>query len=225
MATPYPFLRTRALVPQDALLPTLGEAPELPEHPPPQAAALTDGELVKHALDGRTPAFVALFGRYLGHVHRVISNRLRNPEDVQDVLQDTQLTAWRALARYDASRPFEAWLTCIAVNKCRDWARRNTVRTRLTLHAREHARLWRAELNAPAADKLLIEEETAHRLQIGLERLPAPLREPLLLTAVLDLSHAEAGRTLGLTPKAIENRVRRARAALAQKMKALADAD
>jgi RNA polymerase sigma-70 factor (ECF subfamily) len=41
------------------------------------------------------------------------------------------------------------------------------------------------------------------------------LREPLLLCGVDDLSHAEAAEALGITAKAVELRIRRARAALA----------
>lgn len=217
-------MRAHVLAPPEAAAgPAPAQGPGVPSRQCGAAAGLPDAELVRHALAGGPTAFAALFARYRRHVHRVICKRLGNPADVQDVLQDTQLTAWRALGRYDASRPFEAWLTCIAVNKCTDWGRRNAARSRLALQAREQARLWRAELQAPASDKLLIQEETATRLQMGLDRLPEPLREPLLLTTVLDLSHAEAGRALGLTPKAIENRVRRARAALTQKLTPLAD--
>jgi RNA polymerase sigma-70 factor (ECF subfamily) len=46
-------------------------------------------------------------------------------------------------------------------------------------------------------------------------RLPAALREPLLLCGVDDLSHAEAAEALGISAKAVELRIRRARAALA----------
>jgi RNA polymerase sigma-70 factor (ECF subfamily) len=64
-----------------------------------------------------------------------------------------------------------------------------------------------------------MEQETARRLQRGLERLPVQLREPLVLTTVRELSHAQAGQALGVTSKAIENRVRRARTLLAREMR------
>ena len=48
--------------------------------------------------------------------------------------------------------------------------------------------------------------------------LPASLKEPLLLTAIEGLSHKEAGRLLGLSPKAVEMRVYRAKQALGQTM-------
>lgn len=169
---------------------------------------LTDAELVRRALAGHPGAFTALLGRHLEHVHRVVARRLRNPDDVLDVLQDTQLNLWRSLRGYDASRPFEAWLTCIAVNKCRDWARRGAVRTRLLQRAREHAAL--AGMTC-APEKVLIDREATYEVQRGLQRLPRPLREPLLLTSIGKLSHSEAGHALGITAKAVENRVRRAR--------------
>jgi RNA polymerase sigma factor CnrH len=205
------------------------KATDRPAHLGSDAAAClddthaTDGELVRHALAGQSWAFGELLARHLERVHRLIARRLRKPEDVLDVLQDTTLTLWRALGSYDANRPFEAWMTCIALNKCKDWARRGAVRTRLLLHAREHAEQCSPALQAPGPEKLLIDREDAQDLQRALELLPFKLREPLILTAIHELSHAEAGQALGLTSKAVENRVRRARQMLAQGMRTTGD--
>lgn len=183
----------------------------------------TDGELVRQALEGRSWAFDALMTRHMEHLRRLIAKRLRRCEDVLDVLQEAQLAAWRALHSYDPSRPFEAWLSSIAINKCRDWGRRGAVRARLMLQVRDHAALWNLALREPAPEHVLISRESALELQRGLERLPFRFREPLLLTAIRELSHSEAGQVLGLTTKAIENRVRRARQMLAKSLRVADD--
>jgi RNA polymerase sigma-70 factor (ECF subfamily) len=53
------------------------------------------------------------------------------------------------------------------------------------------------------------------RTLADIARLPAPLREPLLLCTIHELSQAEAAQALGISAKAVETRIRRARAALA----------
>ena len=40
-------------------------------------------------------------------------------------------SAWAALSRYDPERPLEIWLKRIALNKCRDRGRKDTVRRRV----------------------------------------------------------------------------------------------
>jgi RNA polymerase sigma-70 factor (ECF subfamily) len=49
----------------------------------------------------------------------------------------------------------------------------------------------------------------------AIARLPDGLKAPLILTAIEGLSMAEAAQILGMTPKAVENRIYRARKALA----------
>lgn len=67
----------------------------------------------------------------------------------------------------------------------------------------------------PNAEARWIAEEGLQALDQAIAKLPRALKEPLLLTAVEGLSRAQAGRELGISAKAVETRVRRARLALA----------
>ncbi len=179
-------------------------------------SGLTDAELVTLSRSGVPRAFSRLLERYADHLRRILARRLRDREDVLDVLQDTHLAAWRALERYDRTRPFEAWLTSIALNKCRDWARHRTRQFGLLNRIHTEAAEIRPGIDEHSAERLLIEEQCARDLERALDRLPASLREPLLLTTLAELSQAAVARELRLTRKAVEMRVRRARLHLAQ---------
>jgi RNA polymerase sigma-70 factor (ECF subfamily) len=184
---------------------------------PRQSEALTDGELVTLAQNGVEPAFSHLLERQTRHVQRLVGRRLRDPDEIRDVIQDTHLAVWRALHHYDARRPFEAWVTSIALNKCRDRARRGATRIgALQPFQANAADIADAEERGP--EQRLIGEETLRRLAQALDRLPPPLRAPLVLTVLLERSQAAAARELGLTRKAVEMRVRRARQHLAQSL-------
>lgn len=177
----------------------------------------TDGELVTLALNGGAVAFSHLMRRHARHVQGVIARRLRDPEDVRDAVQDTQLAVWRALQHYDAGRPFEAWITTIALNKCRDWARRHAAQLGMLSRLQSDALCGRASaLEERGIERLLIGRERMHCLGIALQTLPPQLRAPLLLTAVSEHSQEDTARKLGLTRKAVEMRVRRARQHLAR---------
>lgn len=175
-------------------------------------------ELIGRAIDGSEEAFARLMEGHLQLLQRFIARRLRDPDDVLDVLQDTCLAVWRALGSYDTGRPFEAWLASIALNKCRDWGRRGVVRSRLLLQMQEQFAFHEGPLHSHSPEKLMIERESIHALERALDELPLQFRQPLVLTAYWGLSQADAGRALQLTPKAVENRVRRARGRLAQAM-------
>jgi len=172
-----------------------------------------DAALAARALRGEDAAFAQLMGRHKAWAFRFVRRYVGNHEDAYDVLQDTFFSAWRALGRYQRDRPFEIWLRRIALNKCRDRARREAVRRAFGgLLAGDEA----PEIpdTAPGPEALTDSEQSLRRLESALQRLPRQLKEPLLLTALEGLSHQEAGELLGINAKAVEMRVYRARARL-----------
>lgn len=183
---------------------------------------LTDGELVTLSLHGVPWAFSRLLERHVAHLRRILTKRVRNPEDVLDLLQETHLAAWRARGRYDLARPFEAWLTAIALNKCRDWARHRTRQLGLLSRIEANARETGGGLDERSAERRAIEEEAVRDLGRALNRLPRTLREPLVLTTLAEFSQTAVARELRVTRKAVEMRVRRARRRLAQALEGAA---
>jgi len=71
---------------------------------------------------------------------------------------------------------------------------------------------------SPSAEAGVLVDEQAMRLDRAIARLPAPLKEPLLLTAFEGLSHHDAAQILGVSIKTIETRVYRARKLLAEQL-------
>lgn len=179
-----------------------------------------DGEadLIARAQKGDRRAFAALMGAHKHDLYRFVRRRETDADEAYDIVQEAFVAAWGAIVTVDSARPFRAWLRAIALNKCRDRARRANAR--------------RAIWNACApGDELKVrderpspEEEAADRDQLAILRqalgaLPGHLREALMLTAVDGLSQATASATLNCSVKALEYRVFRARELLAIEMK------
>jgi RNA polymerase sigma factor CnrH len=184
------------------------------------SSSLTDAELVTLAVSGDEEAFGELMDLHARHLRKLVMRRVRNPQDMMDVLQETHLSVWRSLRSYDARRPFEAWLTCIALNKCRDWARRKYVRRGALARLQEDVIHERAYLGAPSAECIVIDREGIRNLDRALRELPPQLREPLVLSTLSDLPQAIVARELKLTKKAVEMRIRRARLRLQEALQA-----
>jgi RNA polymerase sigma-70 factor (ECF subfamily) len=174
----------------------------------------TDGELAALALTGRQAAYGELMQRYREPVFRLVRSHVGDADEALDVVQETFVAAFASIGRYDGSRPFKHWINRIALNKCRDWGRRRAVR-----------RLFRFALPLDVASEIVDTAVTgeaaiddAHALERAtkaIAALPANLKEPLILTAVDGLSQAEAAAVLGISEKAVEVRIYRARKALA----------
>jgi RNA polymerase sigma-70 factor (ECF subfamily) len=177
--------------------------------------AFTDAELAARARGREQAAYRELMTRHRDAVFRLARSYAGDADDALDLTQEAFIAAFAALDRYDPSRAFRPWLLRIALNKCRDWSRRRAVR-RLLLFATpvDDARAT----PDPAADP---ETRTGdvrelERVSAAIARLPASLKEPLILTAIEGQSQAEAAATLGLSEKAIEVRVYRARRRLSE---------
>lgn len=180
---------------------------------------LPDASLAVAARDGDEAAFAAIMRRHKGWLYQFIRRYVTDRDDAYDVLQESFVSAWGALSRFDPERPFEAWLRRIALNKCRDRARRNAVR-RAALRVLGLAEAAASSQSiAPAADSAASADEALRRLEGAIARLPRQLKEPLVLTMLEGLSHKDAGALLGINAKAVETRVYRAKRQLAALLK------
>ena len=94
----------------------------------PGLSQASDQDLAVYARAGRDDAYRELLSRYKAPVYRLIVKHVGDPDEALDLTQETFLAGFSAMSRYDADRPFRVWIARIAINKCRDWARRRKVR-------------------------------------------------------------------------------------------------
>jgi RNA polymerase sigma-70 factor (ECF subfamily) len=173
----------------------------------------SDASLAVAARNGDNSAFAIIMRRHKGWLYQFIRRYVGDKDDAYDVLQEAFVAAWGALGRFDPQRPFEAWLRRIALNKCRDRARRNAVRRAalrvmgFDLASQPHY----ASVSPSGGDA----EQALLRLQNAIAKLPRQLKEPLVLTMLEGMSHKDAAALLGINPKAVETRVYRAKRQLA----------
>lgn len=182
----------------------------------PELAARSDAELAILALDRASGAFPVLMRRHETRVYRLIRSHVGNSDDALDLVQESFVAAWLALNSYDPARPFGTWLARIAINKSRDWARRRAVRRFFTLAAPlDGDVLDRADDSVPA-DVVAADREGLAAVARAIPGLPTQLKEPLILCAIDGLSQADAAQVLGISEKAVETRIRRARLRLSE---------
>jgi len=173
---------------------------------------ISDAELAVAARQGDQDAFAHIMRRHKGWLYQFIRRYVADKDDAYDVLQESFVSAWGALSRFDPERPLEAWLRRIALNKCRDRARRSAVR-RAALSVLGW--LGAQTEQAPTAENAAAADQALKRLDAAIGNLPMALKEPLVLTMLEGMSHKDAGEMLGINAKAVETRVYRAKKQLA----------
>lgn len=177
-------------------------------------ARCSDGELAALTIAGRQEAFAEIMKRHRAPIYRLIRGYVGDPEEAVDLVQDCFTSAFKSLDRFDQARPFRAWLSTIAINKCRDWSRRRAVRQ--LIHGPATALQQAAVPDpAPQLDEATEDRQELDRLWRALADLPRSLKEPLILQTIEGLSQAEAAAVLRISEKAVETRIYRARRKLA----------
>lgn len=175
---------------------------------------LTDGELAMLSIAGRQSAFAEIMNRYRQPIFRLIRASVGDAEEALDLTQESFISAYQALARFDPDRPMRAWLSTIAINKCRDWSRKRRVRRFLTLGGALGAEAERIADDRVAVDDAASDRQELKRVAKAIADLPANLREPLVLRTIEGLSQADTASLLSISEKAVETRLYRARAKL-----------
>jgi RNA polymerase sigma-70 factor, ECF subfamily len=175
---------------------------------PHESAA--DLRLVSAARGGDRAAFDQLYRRYARMVHGILLARAPRSE-VDDLVQDVFLFAWRKLDTLREAGAFGGWLAMIARNRAFDFHRR-----------RDEA----AELTAEVAERLTTSPQPQAEALAALDAiraLPEAYRETLILRLVEGMTGPEIAARTGLTPASVRVNLHRGMKLLRERLGERAD--
>lgn len=169
-----------------------------------------DAHFVEQALGGNEQGYRSLLEHHREPIYRLVRNLVRDEEEAKDITQQAFISAFAALKRFDAAQSFRIWMSRIAINKCRDWARKRAVRRLLWSGDAEEAMSVVADVRPGADRNAMAKLELSHVLH-AIDKLPQRLREVIVLRGIEQMDQQESAHILNITPKAVETRLHRAR--------------
>src|SRR5881296_229986 len=126
---------------------------------------------------------------------------VRQVQDAEDLTQETFVRMFRALDRYDPTRPFPAWLFTIASRLCIDHIRRRRLRP-VSLYRREpgseEERMIELEDPGLKPDELATRAEEERHTQELIDSLPPHYRVVVILRHQQGLAYEEIAVALHL---------------------------
>src|SRR6266850_4596478 len=128
---------------------------------------------------------------------------------------------FRALSRYDPTRPFAAWLFTIATRLCIDHIRRRKVSPiSLTQRERDTEEEYQIEVEDPGLkpDEVATHAEEERRTADLIAWLPPHYRIVVILRHQQDLSYEEIAAALHMPLGTVKARIHRARALLKDRL-------
>src|SRR5882672_1665964 len=150
---------------------------------------VTDADLVRKTLSGKTEAYNALVQRYQRQVYNLAYRMLGNAEDAGDLVQETFLRAYGALASFRQDASFLTWLYKIASNLCIDQLRSRKAKGALSLDVElEEGREPAAESRDCAPEDVAIRDAVQTVVHRAILNLPEKYRLVVVMRHLQDMS-------------------------------------
>jgi RNA polymerase sigma-70 factor, ECF subfamily len=167
-----------------------------------------DVALVRGMASGDDRALGALYDRWHAVVHGVVARVLRQPDDIEDVVEETFWQAWRQASRFDPARgAVQTWLLTIARSRALDRVRALRRRRETPLEGDDGEVV--AQQAAPSDPGLDAEASERRRIvTAALSELPAEQRETLELGYYGGLSQSEIAERTGQPLGTVKTRMR-----------------
>ena len=165
--------------------------------------ATEDARLVRAARDGDRSAFDVLYERYGRFIHGMLLARVR-VDEVEDLVQDVFLAAWRRLDELKEPAAFGGWIATIARNRAVDFHRRT-------------AEIVELPENLPARGVASARAE-ARAVLDAIRALPEAYRDPLILRLVEGFTGQEIADRTGLTAASVRVNLHRGMKLLREKL-------
>jgi RNA polymerase sigma factor (sigma-70 family) len=177
--------------------------------------APTDLELIDRVARGDRDAFTALYERHSRPVFAVLYRLAGRRALAEEWLQETFTRVWLAARTHDPARgAVRSWIFKIAVNAARSELGRKGSRSPHVSLDDPGFELSDGRAGEPALAASLDETRRAAQLVQALERLPAFMREVVVLRCSRELSFAEIAEITGAPQGTLKSRFHRAVAAL-----------
>ena len=174
--------------------------------------------LLQAARGGDTEALEALLRRYQPQIYRFGMKMCRDPEDAQDILQETLFAAARTLHGFRGGSSVSTWLYTIARSFCIKKRRRSVFAPEVVSLESEAPLAQSAPDKARDPERTLADREVADALESAIASLEPEYREVLVLRDVEGLSAAEVAEVTGLSVAAVKSRLHRARMAVRDRL-------
>ena len=187
-----------------------------------------DSLLVDRVKRGDMHAFEMLVVKYQRRIQRLVARMVRDPEQVEDIAQETFIRAYRALPQFRGESAFYTWLYQIAVNTAKKTLmdmKRDPVVTESALASRgesnETSSLENELSSAETPEAVLASREIAQTVNAAIDALPEDLRQAIVLREIEGLAYEEIASVMNCPIGTVRSRIFRAREAIAQRLRPL----
>jgi RNA polymerase sigma-70 factor (ECF subfamily) len=186
-----------------------------------------DHELVLLAQRGDKRAFGMLVDKYQRKLARLLSRMVRDQSEIEDIVQETFIKAYRALPNFRGDSAFYTWLYRIGINTAKNYlvslGRRPTVSTGVEIEDAENFEDGDELRTMETPESSMMTKQIAQTVNDTIASLPEELRTAITLREIEGLSYEEIAVIMNCPIGTVRSRIFRARDTISLKLKPLLD--
>lgn len=184
-----------------------------------------DQLLVERAQRGDKHAFSLLVEKYQRKLGRLLSRMIRDPAEVEDVVQESFIKAYRALPNFRGDSAFYTWLYRIGINTAKNYlvamGRRPQTANEIEVEDAENFEDGDELRTLDTPETELLTREIAQTVNDTVASLPEELRMAITLREMEGLSYEEIATLMNCPIGTVRSRIFRARETIAEKLRPL----
>ena len=188
-----------------------------------------DQQLVERAQHGDKHAFELLVAKYQRKLGRLLSRFIRNPSEVEDVVQEAFIKAYRALPSFRGESAFYTWLYRIGINAAKNYlvseGRRPPTTTEFDSEEAEGFEDAEQLRNINTPENELMSKQVAETVNKAIDSLPEELKTAITLREIEGLSYEEIANMMNCPIGTVRSRIFRARETIAEKLRPMLGTD
>ncbi len=178
-----------------------------------------DSELVRLAQSGDELAFEALVVKYQRRIARHVARYVPIASDVEDVVQEVFIRAFRGLHSFRGDSAFYTWLYRIATNAALTFLRGAPHEQQLDDSEDERPNPFEPGISdGETPERTLMASQIADAVRQGLARMQPELVDALTLFEVEGKSYSDIAQMFDVPVGTVRSRIFRAREALAKRL-------
>lgn len=166
-------------------------------------------QIIEGVKKGDSDSCFRLVERYRDPLFSWILQRISNPNDAEDILQESFTKCFKRIESYNNNYSFSTWLYTIAKNSALDFLRKGELA--VAPYYGEESPVKEGEDLAPSPEDQLIAKQNIEQLVTAIKELSPIYREVSELRFIHDYALEEIAKELNIPLNSVKSRVRRAK--------------
>lgn len=171
--------------------------------------SMNDEEVIRSVLQGNKDDYEIIMRRYNERLYRIGISILKDENDVEDIMQETYIKAYKHLQSFKRESKFSTWLTRIMVNESLAKLKYRKQFEQLVDPETKKMPTYIAHTETP--EKHFMQEEMSNIIENAIRSLPQKYQTVFMMREIENMNVHETAKSLNISNENVKVRLHRAK--------------